>query len=272
MRDEDCVRFLRWALPRLEMRWAGFRKVRRQVCRRIDRRIAELVLEGPEAYRELLESDASEWSRLEPLCRVTISRFYRDRGVFARLGAEVLPSLAGPITERERPPLRIWSAGCGAGEEPYTLAILLREIPSGLEPREVEILGTDLDPTQIERARRGAYPASSLRELPEPWRRRWFRREGEDAYRLRSEIRRAVRYQLSDLRSMRQPAGPFDLILCRNLAFTYYDEGAQLRVLESLLERLAPGGALVIGSHETLPGERQDLETWPGEPAIIRRA
>lgn len=272
MRDEDCVRFLRWALPRLEMRWAGFRKVRRQVCRRIDRRIAELGLDGAGAYRRALESDPQEWARLEPLCRVTISRFYRDRGVFDRLGAEVLPALAAAARERGRLPLRIWSAGCGAGEEPYTVAIFVRETVAGVEPREVEILGTDLDRTQIERARLGVYPASSLRELPEAWRRRWFRHRGEDAFRLRAEIRRAVRFRLSDLRGQRQPAGPFHLILCRNLAFTYYEEGAQLRILERLLERLAPGGALVIGSHETLPPEGRELEPWPDEPSILTRA
>src|SRR5438477_9810042 len=115
----DCVEFLQWALPRLRMRWDGFRKVRRQVCRRIERRSRELGLTDLAAYRDYLERRPDEWARLDALCRVTISRFYRDRETFAALEQEVLPALARGGAEIE-----VWSAGCASGEEPYTLALL----------------------------------------------------------------------------------------------------------------------------------------------------
>ncbi len=162
MRDAACVEFLQWALPRLGLRWAGFRKVHRLVCKRLARRLREAGLGDLAAYRVHLEQDPEEWPRPEALCRIPISRFYRDRAVFEALECDVLPALAAQHTE-----LAIWSACCAAGEEPYTLAIL-----SHARPRErlpglaCRIVATDVDAQLIDRARRGCYPASSLKEMP----------------------------------------------------------------------------------------------------------
>ena len=115
MRYPDCTEFLQWALPRLGFRWPGFRKVRRQVCRRIRRRIAALDLEGFDDYRRYLETHAQEHAKLDRLCRITISRFYRDRRVFERLEREALSRLAANAQKR-RATVRAWSAGCASGE------------------------------------------------------------------------------------------------------------------------------------------------------------
>lgn len=114
MKDSDCVSFLQWALPRLGFRWPGFRKVRRQVCKRIDRRIGKLKLPGPAAYREYLEQVASEWDVLDQFCRISISRFYRDRRVFDHLRDTVLPELADAAMASGESVLRCWSAGCAS--------------------------------------------------------------------------------------------------------------------------------------------------------------
>ena len=82
MREEDCAAFLQWALPRLRLRWAGFSRVRRQVCRRIHRRLSEIRLESLDQYRIRLEVDPHEWLVLDSLCHITISRFYRDKRIF----------------------------------------------------------------------------------------------------------------------------------------------------------------------------------------------
>ena len=167
MDDQECVRFLQWALPRLRMRWAGFRKVRRQVSRRIDRRLRELELPDVAAYRSYLEErhqdTDDEWRILDSLCRITISRFYRDRGLFDQLADVVLPELAEQAMTQGRPGLRCWSAGCASGEEVYTLRILwnLR-----LQPRHrqlgLHVLGTDTDSFLLERAKVGLFPWSSV--------------------------------------------------------------------------------------------------------------
>ena len=122
MKNEQCVRFLQWALPRLHMRWPGYRKVRNQVCKRVDRRLQDLGLGNVEEYQAYLEQHADEWLQLDPLCRITISRFSRDKGVFAALGDEVLPSLARRASKRGDAALRIWSADCGSGEKPFARA------------------------------------------------------------------------------------------------------------------------------------------------------
>ncbi|MEE8226367.1 MAG: CheR family methyltransferase, partial [Kiloniellales bacterium] len=126
MRDEDCVRFLQWCLPPLGLRWAGYRRVRRTVCKRIERRRRELGLADAAAYRACLIADPGEWTRLDALCRISISRFYRDRAVFDHLVCDVLPNLATKAGRRADTALRCWSAGCASGEEPYSLAIAWR--------------------------------------------------------------------------------------------------------------------------------------------------
>ncbi|TVR66128.1 MAG: chemotaxis protein CheR [Gemmatimonadales bacterium] len=249
-----CTAFLRWALPRLGMRWAGFRKVRGQVCKRISRRIQELGLGGFDAYRRHLEGHPEEWAVLDGLCRVTITRFHRDRGVFELLREEVLPALAEREGEGERKRevlLRAWSAGCASGEEPYTLALAERLDPT-LTSRGIRlhITATDADPHLLARARRGRYPMGALRDLPAGWVEESFTSEME----LDPEIREAVVFLEQDLR-YEMPDGPFHLILCRNLAFTYFDEALRRETLERLTARLVLGGVLVLGAHETLPAE-----------------
>jgi chemotaxis protein methyltransferase CheR len=252
MQDAECVALLRWALPRLGLRWPGFRRVHRQVCKRINRRIKELGLADVAAYREHLERGPEEWPRLDTLCRITISRFYRDRAVFDHLGEVVLPALAGAAVAREEPTLRCWSAGCGSGEEAYSLALLwaLRVGPTfpGLS---LAVVATDADQHLLARAARACYPRGALRELPREWVERAFVREdGNDC--LCPAFRQGVLFLRQDIRSL-QPEGPFDLVLCRNLAFTYFDAPLQRRALLDIAARMRPGAVLVIGKDERLP-------------------
>jgi chemotaxis protein methyltransferase CheR len=256
MNDERCVSFLQWALPRMGMRWKGFRKVRRQVCRRIRDRIGELELTGHDAYREYLEAEPAEWECLAILCRVTISRFQRDREVFRVLVEEVLPRLAECRGE-----VRAWSVGCASGEEPYTLSLLWRlRSDESLPGTELRILATDVDPAVLARAREARYPRGALRELAPESLERAFEAAEDEELRLREAFREGVTFRRQDVRR-EMPAGSFHLILCRNLVFTYFDEAEQRRILAGLLERLEPGGILVLGSHERLPEG-----TWPLEP------
>jgi chemotaxis protein methyltransferase CheR len=250
MTDAECVVFLQWALPRLGLRWQGFRKVRRQVCRRVSRRIAELRLGEADAYRAYLEGVEEEWDVLAGLCRVTISRFWRDRAVFEALRDEVLPELS---------PVSAWSAGCASGEEPYSLVLAAAEARV-----EIHVIATDVDPLLLERARRACYRESSLRDLPAHLRARAF----EDG-RLRPEYREPVDVLRHDVRDG-APGGPFDLTLCRNLVFTYFAEELQREVGRHLARSLRGGGALVVGAHEALPERLDRLEPWPAARGVYR--
>ncbi|MHC4548581.1 MAG: CheR family methyltransferase [Planctomycetota bacterium] len=247
MRDAECVEFLQWALPRLRLRWRGFRRVRRQVCRRIRRRCRDLGLPDLAAYRAHLESEPDEWPRLDALCHITISRFFRDRRLFDLLAGEVLPALAA---QQEK--VRCWCAGCASGEEPYSLALAGHGLP-------LEILATDRDPTMLARARAARYGPSSLKGLPDAWRERAFTADGA----LRPEYRENVRFACEDLRAQ-MPAGPFQLVCCRYLAFTYFDDALQREVLDGLRGRLGPGGLLALGRHEQLPDHEGFTRYEPG--------
>jgi len=94
MTDSEGVQFLQWCLPRLHLRWPGFRKVRRQVYKRINRRLQQLQLRNIDTYRDYLKDHPAEWATLETSCWISISRFYRDRSVFQYLESAVLPQLA----------------------------------------------------------------------------------------------------------------------------------------------------------------------------------
>src|SRR5688572_21033252 len=126
MRHDACVPFLQWALPRLGLRWEGFRRVRAQVCKRIAERMRERGLADLVEYRALLEREPAEWTVLDDLCRVTISRFWRDRAVWDALHESVLPALVAAVVCRGSSSLRAWCAGCASGEEPYSLLLLWR--------------------------------------------------------------------------------------------------------------------------------------------------
>ncbi len=252
MKDADCIHFLQWALPRLGLRRAGYRRVRGQVCKRLRRRLAALGLKDLSDYRALLAvdaADAAEWRQFDRLCRVSVSRFYRDQGVWRCLERELLPQLVAQAAVRGGARLRIWSAGCASGEEPYTLALMFA-LGDTLKSGEPEILATDADPHLLARARRACYPRSSLRELPATWRAA-FERSGV-AFCLRPEYRTPVRFLAQDIRRD-VPDGRFDLVLCRNLVFTYFEEPLQAVIAGRLAEVLVPGGCLLLGSHESLP-------------------
>lgn len=253
------------------MRWEGFRKVRRQVCKRIERRREALGLPDLAAYESYLAGHPEEWAVFDTLCRVTISRFYRDRQTFVSLERHVLPTLADSAVAQESETLDIWSAGCASGEEPYTLALLweLGRLAQSFPQLRVSILGTDADPAMIARAREACYGARSLKELPAGWRAQAFvERDGMCC--LRAEHKRGVSVLAHDVRED-PPDGPFHLVLCRNLVFTYFEPELQRELCRRLAACLRPGGALVVGAHEAIP-EHAAFSPWPDAPSVYRRS
>lgn len=271
MTDQECVQLLQWALPRLRLRWAGFRKVRKQVCRRINQRLKELGLPEVREYQSYLDAHPEEWPVLDGLCRISISRFYRDKQVFQYLEREVLYELAQMAVANGEHDLRYWSIGCASGEEPYTLAILWQLC---LAPRVptlgCRILATDVDQRMIERARRGCYPPSSVKDIPEDFLAQAFLRTAE-GFCVKAPFREPVTFLEQDIRTT-VPDGQFHLILCRNVVFTYFDDELQRQTLHLITERLVPRGALVIGSLEFIPEGGSGLEPWSKKSGVYRKS
>ncbi len=271
MKDVECINFLQWALPKLQMRWEGFRKVRKQVCKRIQRRMRTLGITDPEDYRTYIETHDSEWKVLDGSCRVTISRFYRDRHLFEVLGERVLPTLASRLETQDGRALRIWSAGCSSGEEPYSMVIMWSLVLAQRFPGlAFYILATDAERAVLRRAERACYSRGSLKDLPADWVEVSFKKQG-DLFCLREAYRAGVTFREHDVRTPLDDA-PFNLVLCRNLAFTYFDPNMQRKVLRQLHNILEDGGVLVIGAHEQLPDESGLFEPWMPNLGIYRRA
>jgi chemotaxis protein methyltransferase CheR len=270
MTDPELVAFLNQVAPRLGLRVAGYRRVGGTVRKRLSRRLVALGLELS-AYARYLDEHPDEWQWLDRSCRITISRFGRDASVFDRLMTDVLPERAAAASAAGRSRLRIWSAGCASGEEAYTVAIGFRArvapLCSGLD---LEVVGTDLEPAVLARARRGGYPPGNLRELPEPLRAAAFEPRSGELF-VRPEFRDGVTFALADLREA-APTGPFDVILCRNVAFTYFAGPLQEHVLGLLIGALRPAGVLVIGTGETLPPGRHAELSTSGPCFYTRRA
>lgn len=253
MNDRECVALLQWAAPRLGLRFRGFKNVRRQVCRRIADRARALGLDAA-SYQARLADDPDELRVLDGLCYVTISRFYRDRSVYDALRRDLLPSLAEGATRRGDAALRVWSAGCASGEEPYSLAVLWHaEIAGRFAPLPLEIIATDRDEVVLTRARRGEYEPGSFRELPAELREVAFEpAPGGVLHRVRDRFRREIVFGPNDVRTF-VPDAPLHLVMCRNLVFTYLDDATQRAFLAQITARLLPGALLVVGSHETVP-------------------
>jgi chemotaxis protein methyltransferase CheR len=228
----------------------------------------ELGCADLEAYRTRLAQNEDEWRVLDGLCRITISRFYRDRHVFDALRTVVLPELARRARARGASELRCWSAGCASGEEPYTLLLIWRlELEQGFPGFPLTVVATDSDPALLARAERACYSESSLRELPRSWKEEAFSAAGEEL-RLDARFKAGVDFRLHDVRE-EPPGGGFDLVLCRNLVFTYFAPALQRAIQSMLAESIFPGGSLVVGAHEApLPG---DFEPWVAGAGVYEK-
>jgi len=269
MKDESCICFLQWALPHLHMRWPGFRKVRGQVCKRLGRRLEELKLPDLKRYRMYLQDNPLEWHILDSMCRITISRFYRDKAIYNALRTKVFPALIENGQQQGDKILSCWCIGAASGEEPYSISLVWDL--SGLKKRgtELKILATEIDQRLIRRAGTGCYPASSIRELPSKMRTRAFTQE-DGLFCLKEDYKQRVQFQQQDIRNA-QPDSTFHLILCRNLVFTYFSPELQEEIAQQLVLRLKPGGGLVIGSHEEFPKVIPTLVPWLPRQRIYRR-
>lgn len=254
--------FLKAACPPLDLEW---RKYRRRAARhRVEARLRELGLDGFAGYLERLRCDPAEAAGLADRMRVTVSRFFRERQLWAGLFRTVLPAL---LQERSpTDPLRLWSVGCCGGEEPYTLALLWQD---RFAPRPVEILATDIDASSLERARAALYAVSSLREVPADLRRRHFRRQ-DHLWRLDAAVAGQVRFAVHNLMTDPLPAG-LDLVCCRYLAFTYYHGERRLLAARRLWHALRPGGALMLGRKEGLGPAAEFFSPWSEAPGVFRK-
>lgn len=215
-------------------------------------RMQALDLQHSAQYLSLVrgpEQDA-ELHRLLPLVTVGKTDFFRDNRQFHALETKLVPE-ALERARHERRMLRIWSAACATGEEPYSLAMVAVE--AGALVNEVELRASDINGEAIFEAERGIYALRKLRPVTSERLRNFFIMEGSDAARVTSEIRKMVRFDVTNLAesNLNVPDGGYDLIFCRNVLI-YFDSSTMVRTLERLYDSLRPGGLLALGYSESL--------------------
>jgi len=222
---------------------ADFSRYRRAtVRRRVLNRMICLGANTFEHYLDMLLAEEGEALSLLQRITIKVSRFYRNSATFDLLRRDILPELARTNGRR---PLRIWCAGCGYGEEAYTLAMLLEE--AGI-PGTVD--ASDIDPGALSAGRRGWYPPSAFDELPAALH-TTFCEPSERGYRVCERVRARVSFWRHDVISDAPPPGEerFDLVSCRNVLI-YLDAEVQHQVLRSIDAALAAGGVLCLGEAE----------------------
>jgi chemotaxis protein methyltransferase CheR len=172
---------------------------------------------------------------------INVSEFYRNEKRWDVLEKKILPRLL-----KEKSSLKVWSAACATGEEPYTIAMVL----SGILPLSaVKVQATDLDQNVIQKAKLGFYPERSLAEVPDKIKKKYFQKEGQ-YYKVADEIKRTVTFEKQNLLSDRYDSG-YDLIICRNVMI-YFTEEAKDELYRKFNAALRPGGVLFVGSTEQI--------------------
>ena len=249
-------------------RESGFRGgLYRQKClrRRVAVRMRARGIDEVSDYSALLDQDPAEYERLLRVLTINVSKFFRNPETWEVIRKEVLPDLL-----RRGGPLVMWSAGTAAGEEAYSLAIMVWEWLAARGDKGfngVRVIGTDIDAQSLEAARSASYPDVALSETPPRLKRRWFIQDG--GWRLKEPIRTLVEFEQLDI--LNRPSFEADLILCRNLLI-YLDRPAQQQVFNSFEEVLRPGGYLVLGRVENISaGVRLRFETVNARERVYRK-
>jgi chemotaxis protein methyltransferase CheR len=201
---------------------------------------------------EATETDSPLWDALIEELTIGETYFFRDENQIRALRSQVLPRIIESHRNDRR--IRIWSAGCASGEEPYTLSILLAELLGNTGHWNISILGTDINKKVIRKAKAARYRPWSFRQTPSLMKSRYFRELGED-YEALSIIRKNVDFEYLNLNEPSYPSlftntNALDLVLCRNVAI-YYSEDVVRDVVSRFYQCLIPGGWLMMGASET---------------------
>ena len=182
--------------------------------------------------------------------------FFRDRTPFDSMREKLLPGLVAARGEKKV--LRIWSAGCSTGQEAYSLAMMFAEDPLKWQGWNIDIVGTDVSSSAVEKARRGRYSQFEVqRGLAITQMIRWFSEE-EDGWRVSDALRKPIRFQVHNLLESSPPTSgaPFDIVLCRNVLL-YLNEERRREAFDRIAANIAPDGALMLGAGETVIGQTE---------------
>lgn len=258
----------RQLLDGLDYSWSGYRKVRKGVKKRISRHMQELHCPSMQAYLDLIKQNKEVLQECELRLTVSISRFFRDRQLWAGLEEDLLPGIIKTHPRR----LRVWSAGCARGEEVYSFKILWEHLKQPHTHLPVlEITATDKHPAYLDKAREGIYTPGSLKEISPEMRERYFKiRKRGNQFDIKAFVKADIDWKVQDIFAM--PAGSdFNIIFLRNNLLTYYKTFQQEEGLCRVTKALTPNGWLIVGSHEKMPAGVSNFRRHASIPWVYYR-
>jgi len=222
--------------------------------RRLEGRMRQLGLNSYAEYAHYIEKHTSEFKDLYDALTINVSEFFRDTSVWTAVRQSILPAMVKQKLLSGKKELKVWSAGCADGEETYTHAILILETLAYLSKSfRIEVLGTDIDPPSLERARNGNYPPVRLKMVDHSILQRYFLPNPDGTLTVSQPVKDLVVFKRHDLFTAPELAD-FDIISCRNVII-YFSRELQQRLFQNFYNALVPGGYLILGKVETLFGE-----------------
>ena len=244
---------------------------RAYVERRLAARLRNLELHTYREYADLLEADPTEHAQMLDTLTINVTDFFRDAAVWNILRNRVIPDLVADKLRGRSRTIRIWSAGCATGEEPYSIAMMVLDVlGKDADKFLINVLGTDLDPDVLRVAERARYSRDALKHIAPSYQVRFTHVVGKKEFEIKPDVARLVRFKRSSLFGD-SPMKVADLILCRNV-FIYLDRPKQMAVLERFWGSLARGGYLVLGRSEKMPAEMvRRFESIEPRERIYRR-
>jgi chemotaxis protein methyltransferase CheR len=218
---------------------------------RLAKRLRALDLNNFKEYCALLKDEDAEGCKEERThfinsITTNVTSFFRENHHFEYMADTLLPELIRKKSAQSQPRLRIWSAGCSSGKEPYSIAMVLKECIPDIERWNAKILATDLDSNILEVAKEGVYPKEHIQEI--------------SSIKVSNEAKELVTYRKLNLTEEWPMKGPFDIIFCRNVTI-YFDRDTRVKLLDSFAEYLDDEGHLFVGHSESLFGLTQRFST-----------
>ncbi len=218
--------------------------------RRLDARVRKLGLQDYLEYSLLLDKDPLEYIELYKSISINVTEFFRDKEVFFAFGDHIIPKLLSEKDHNET--IRIWSAGCATGEEPYGIAILLNEKLKN-HTNAFKVYATDINTNALETAKKGKYLSISLKNLSSELVAKYFHVLSDGMYEISQEIKNLVTFSTGDIATF--TLNHFDAIFCRNVLI-YYEKEKQQPILKKFFNSLKSSGYLVLGMNEGVRGEQ----------------
>ena len=258
MMNKEIVSILELLLKERNFDFTGYRSS--MLERRIQKRLFESKTHNYSDYYNYILSNPGEIEKLIDVLTINVSHFFRNTLYFDYLSKIIVPGIISEKANDETAGIRVWSAGCAKGEEPYSVGIILKEALKKCDKKtNVKIFASDIDEKAINIALKGAYIDDYIENVPYGLLKKYFTKN-DNQFIISKEIVNLVEFSVFDLVNLKNHFPPnsiyggFDIVLCRNVLI-YFNLKYQIQIYNKLIKSLSPGGYLILGEAESLPSE-----------------